>query len=352
MANSAEQIGLLTKIVDFKVHQDKDGSIWKMLNGSKDDFYVYDFCGKLSEYISKERSYLGEEDVKNAIVKTYNQEHQCGPCSDRPKEKKKVLMEDTDDKEPCHNLPIYQHYCSSWAKNGFCEKGNVHYGFMKVYCQRSCKLCKVTLLRKIYGICQNEARNVTRKSPVVDWRERRDRKAILERMSEGCGSRRLEESEGIDFKWIGKHYDIDDNGCKYYKSCSIDGQVYDINDDVLVQGDKDKSYACSVKCFYVDESREEVNRAEVCWLFAFKELPRKCRIALKNYSVHKKEVFQPLAESDGSLFENAIEDIDAETIGSLCFVKELGVKENIPTTLIRMNMSCDMGSIRTESWRP
>ena len=109
--------------------------------------------------------------------------------------------------------------------------------------------------------------------------------------------------------------------------------MYDINDDVLVKGDKDESYACSVKCFYVDESREEMNRAEVCWLFAFKELPKKCRITLKNYSVHKKEVFQPLAESDGSLFESAIEDIDAETIGSLCFVKELGVKENIPTTL-------------------
>ena len=64
MAKSAKKIGLLTEIVDFKVHQDKDGSIWKMLNGSKDDFYIYDFCGKLSEYIPKERSYLREDDVK------------------------------------------------------------------------------------------------------------------------------------------------------------------------------------------------------------------------------------------------------------------------------------------------
>ena len=64
MKKSIDHIDILENIVDFKVNQDKTGEVWKMLSGIKDDFYIYDRCGRLAEFVPYARSYLGRNDVR------------------------------------------------------------------------------------------------------------------------------------------------------------------------------------------------------------------------------------------------------------------------------------------------
>ena len=118
----------------------------------------------------------------------------------------------------------------------------------------------------------------------------------------------------------------------FISSCSINGQLFGINDDVAIKG-QGKSYICTINALYEDPSNEEPNRAEVYWYFEYNELPRKCKKFLKKALAFGKELFKGVAEDDGSFFPGVIEEIDAETIESMCIVKLFDAKQKPPLNL-------------------
>jgi len=148
LKKAAKSKHLLDRIVDFKVYQDKTGNIWKMLNGSKDDFYIYNRCGNLSGFVPSKKSFLGKNYVSKAIFKAYNGEHGCGKCEADSKYKKAVHPTPEPKEKPCLNTAKYDQYCRGWAGRGLCnkknkeDKKNKYHGFMKDHCSKTCKFCK------------------------------------------------------------------------------------------------------------------------------------------------------------------------------------------------------------------
>eukprot|EP00112_Aurelia_sp_Birch-Aquarium-sp1_P000266 Seg1021.5 transcript_id=Seg1021.5/GoldUCD/mRNA.D3Y31 product="hypothetical protein" protein_id=Seg1021.5/GoldUCD/D3Y31 len=112
-----------------------------MLNGSKDDFYIYNRCGALSDYVPKSKSYLGKNYVKQALFKAYIGGHGCAKCeADAPYHKiYKKLVAPT--KAACLNTAKYDQHCGYWAGKDLCKKGNKYYGFMTDHCRKTCKFC-------------------------------------------------------------------------------------------------------------------------------------------------------------------------------------------------------------------
>lgn len=53
--------------------------VWRILRGNKDDFLIYDRCGKLTFHITSPYSYLNFRYVEAAIMATYNTDY-CGNC--------------------------------------------------------------------------------------------------------------------------------------------------------------------------------------------------------------------------------------------------------------------------------
>ena len=59
---AADHIHLLQKIVNIPVYQDRrgtQGTTWGLLNGNKDDFLLYDNCGRLNYHLRMPYSFLG-----------------------------------------------------------------------------------------------------------------------------------------------------------------------------------------------------------------------------------------------------------------------------------------------------
>lgn len=62
-----------------KVESPRNTTIWSLLNGGKDDFYIYDRCGRLAYYVPYPISFLYRPYAQAAILSTYFGEP-CGPC--------------------------------------------------------------------------------------------------------------------------------------------------------------------------------------------------------------------------------------------------------------------------------
>ncbi|XP_078702094.1 selenoprotein P-like [Branchiostoma floridae x Branchiostoma belcheri] len=67
--------------VSFTVYQDNAlTDVWGLLDGSKDDFIVYDRCGRLARHIKMPQANMDNTDVEDAIRAVY-EESPCGPCA-------------------------------------------------------------------------------------------------------------------------------------------------------------------------------------------------------------------------------------------------------------------------------
>jgi len=74
--------GMLRRRVDFPFYQaTSDNNIWSILGGKKDDFYIYDRCGRLTYHIGLPKSSLHYPIVQQAIFSTYY-DSPCGECPD------------------------------------------------------------------------------------------------------------------------------------------------------------------------------------------------------------------------------------------------------------------------------
>jgi len=63
----------------FKQAEDQP-DVWQTLNGDKDDFLIYDRCGRLTHHVSLPYSIIGQGHIESAIRDTYCK-RVCGDCS-------------------------------------------------------------------------------------------------------------------------------------------------------------------------------------------------------------------------------------------------------------------------------
>jgi len=74
-------VSYLEERVQFPVYQAAPGNdVFQMLNGRKDDVYVYDRCGRLAYHIPFPKSYTRYGFVESAILSTLL-DQPCGPCN-------------------------------------------------------------------------------------------------------------------------------------------------------------------------------------------------------------------------------------------------------------------------------
>ncbi|XP_078621595.1 uncharacterized protein LOC144887930 [Branchiostoma floridae x Branchiostoma japonicum] len=71
----------LEGVVNFGVYQDTPReNVWGLLDGRKDDFIIYDRCGRLGRHIRMPEAWLVRPDVEDAIRAVYA-ESPCGHCA-------------------------------------------------------------------------------------------------------------------------------------------------------------------------------------------------------------------------------------------------------------------------------
>jgi len=102
-------VSYLKERVRFPVYQAAHGNdVFRMLNGRKDDVYIYDRCGRLAYHIPFPKSYTRYGFVESAILSTLLDEP-CGPCNTttptRPSNHTSKPQESNN--QPCDN-PINQ----------------------------------------------------------------------------------------------------------------------------------------------------------------------------------------------------------------------------------------------------
>ncbi|XP_078621596.1 selenoprotein Pb-like [Branchiostoma floridae x Branchiostoma japonicum] len=81
---SRRYIDEIKRRVSFPVYQDTAlTDVWGQLDGEKDDFIVYDRCGRLAKHIRMPQANMDNSDVEDAIRAVY-EESPCGPCTTGP----------------------------------------------------------------------------------------------------------------------------------------------------------------------------------------------------------------------------------------------------------------------------
>ena len=86
LSHSQDKLHELTKRVSFDVYQETDEEeVWSVMEGDKDDMFVYDRCGRLTYYVPFPLSILNESPLlSNAILATYFRSP-CGANCDQNK---------------------------------------------------------------------------------------------------------------------------------------------------------------------------------------------------------------------------------------------------------------------------
>uniref|UniRef100_A0A3B3DYY8 Selenoprotein P N-terminal domain-containing protein n=1 Tax=Oryzias melastigma TaxID=30732 RepID=A0A3B3DYY8_ORYME len=63
----------------YKQHKHQP-DVWQILNGEKDDFFIYDRCGRLTHHLSLPYNIIGHGHVERAIREAYCN-RMCGECA-------------------------------------------------------------------------------------------------------------------------------------------------------------------------------------------------------------------------------------------------------------------------------
>lgn len=70
----------LTETITLYKQGEQQPDVWQTLGGEKDDFFIYDRCGRLTQHISLPYSIIGQGHVESAIKDTYCKRI-CGECT-------------------------------------------------------------------------------------------------------------------------------------------------------------------------------------------------------------------------------------------------------------------------------
>ncbi|KAM7416029.1 hypothetical protein PAMA_018209 [Pampus argenteus] len=81
--------------------------VWQTLNGEKDDFLIYDRCGRLTHHISLPYSIIGQGHVEGAIKDTYCT-RKCGNCTHESTETPEECKEKADTQPDADGAPAVE----------------------------------------------------------------------------------------------------------------------------------------------------------------------------------------------------------------------------------------------------
>jgi len=81
--------------------------VWQTLNGDKDDFLIYDRCGRLTHHISLPYSIIGQGHVEGAITDTYCK-RKCGSCAHESTETPEECKEKADTQPEADGAPAVE----------------------------------------------------------------------------------------------------------------------------------------------------------------------------------------------------------------------------------------------------
>uniref|UniRef100_A0A3B4Y4J6 Selenoprotein P n=1 Tax=Seriola lalandi dorsalis TaxID=1841481 RepID=A0A3B4Y4J6_SERLL len=73
----------LAENITLYKQEEQQPDVWQTLSGEKDDFLIYDRCGRLTHHISLPYSIIGQGHVEGAIKDTYCKRI-CGNCTHEP----------------------------------------------------------------------------------------------------------------------------------------------------------------------------------------------------------------------------------------------------------------------------
>ncbi|XP_065657069.1 origin recognition complex subunit 1 isoform X4 [Hydra vulgaris] len=125
------------------------------------------------------------------------------------------------------------------------------------------------------------------------------------------------EEEHVKFVW--KSEPIKEKRSVFYNSCSINDQLINIGDCVLVK-QSDGGFAVGVLIKLFEDVGENPFRAKLKWYYKYSEIPKKVRTAWElqgNKEIGEHELFEISEDSMLSPYE----EIDAETIYKSCNVQ-------------------------------
>lgn len=73
----------LSSSISLHKQEEHQPDVWQALSGDKDDFLIYDRCGRLTDHISLPYSIIGQGHIENAIKQSYCK-RPCGDCMHEP----------------------------------------------------------------------------------------------------------------------------------------------------------------------------------------------------------------------------------------------------------------------------
>ncbi|KAF1389296.1 hypothetical protein PFLUV_G00071960 [Perca fluviatilis] len=85
----------LSENITLYKQDEQQPDVWKTLSGQKDDFLIYDRCGRLTHHISLPYSIIGHGHVEGAIKDTYCKRI-CGDCTHESTETPEGCTEKAD----------------------------------------------------------------------------------------------------------------------------------------------------------------------------------------------------------------------------------------------------------------
>ena len=117
----------------------------------------------------------------------------------------------------------------------------------------------------------------------------------------------------------------------FISECKFNGILIKPGDDVIINGDNDKSFVGHVEKLYELKGTHDPNRAIISWYFTYEELKKCSKKITFDVAEPWRELFLPCHEDASRAC--SIADIDAETISSKCTVLKLKPQDLPPKSL-------------------
>lgn len=111
----------ISKNIPVYQQEEEQPDVWRLLKGNKDDFLIYDRCGRLVKHIKLPYAFLQFSYVEDAIKSVYH-ENTCGDCKhqipDACKKEENVPAEDKVAEEPVEALKHRPHHHHHHHRHG------------------------------------------------------------------------------------------------------------------------------------------------------------------------------------------------------------------------------------------
>lgn len=117
----------LSQSITLYKQEEQQPDVWQALNGEKDDFLIYDRCGRLTNHISLPYSIIGQGHVEGAIKDTYCKRI-CGNCTHESTETPEECKEKADAQPEADGTPAVEEDTGHGHGHGHGHHHGHHHG--------------------------------------------------------------------------------------------------------------------------------------------------------------------------------------------------------------------------------